>query len=84
MNVKVRYLTREEALKLENLARTEPGRKLIENLEKIRIIDIEGFDFQADGGCHVANTREVGKIYLTGFENKGSHHKRVEIKLEGT
>jgi misacylated tRNA(Ala) deacylase len=84
LSVKIRYLTKDEALKVENLARTEPGRKLIESLDKVRIIDIEGLDFQADGGCHVANTKEVGKITLLGFENKGSHHKRIEIKLEGT
>ena len=84
LSVKIRYLTKEEALKVENLARTEPGRKLIESLDRVRIVDIEGLDFQADGGCHVANTKEVGKISLLGFENKGSHHKRIEIKLEGT
>lgn len=77
-------LSKEEALSIENLARTEPGRKLIESLDKIRVIEIEGLDMQMDGGTHVANTKEVGKISLLKFENKGSHNKRIEIKLDAS
>lgn len=50
-------------------------------LDKIRVIDIEGFDFQLDGGTHVSHTNEVGRISITKYENKGSHNKRIEIKL---
>ncbi len=74
-------LSREEALKIPNLSRTEPGRALIQRLEEVRVVDIDGFDMQADGGTHVANTNEVGTIKLSKFENKGSHNKRIEFVL---
>lgn len=80
-NVTVKFLTKEEAFKVPELARTEPGKELMKKLDTFRIIDIEGFDFQLDGGTHVKNTNELGKIELIKYTSKGSHNKRVEIKL---
>ncbi|MCL4375214.1 alanyl-tRNA editing protein [Candidatus Marsarchaeota archaeon] len=79
--VLAKNILREEALKIPNLSRTEPGRELIQRLEEVRIVEIEGFDMQADGGTHVSNTKEVGTIKLSKFENKGSHNKRIEFVL---
>lgn len=76
-----KILKKEEALGIENLSRTEPGRRLLESMEEVRVIVIEGFDMQMDGGTHVSNTKEVGKLVLAKFENKGSHNKRIEIAL---
>lgn len=76
-NISVKYLPSEEALKIPNLARTEPGRELIKRLPVVRIVDIEGVDAQADGGTHVNNTREIGKLSLNRIENKGKNNKRV-------
>jgi len=48
-------------------------------------IDLEGLgirDLQADGGTHVANTREVGVIKVVGHESKGRINKRIRIALE--
>lgn len=78
-----REIGREEALKMPNLARTEPGRLMIMGMETVRLIEIEGLDVQMDGGVHVANTREIGNIAFNAFENKGSHRKRVDVVLEG-
>ncbi len=80
--VLVKTLSKEEALRIESIARTAPGEELLKTLSSVRVIEIEGFDAQMDGGTHVANTKEVGKMILTGFENKGSHRKRIEIRLE--
>ena len=33
------------------------------------------------GGTHVANTREVGGIRVTGYESKGRINKRIRIEL---
>ncbi len=74
-------ITREEAKRIGGVARTAPGADLLEKLDTVRIIEIEGFDFQLDGGTHVANTNELGKISLIKFENKGAHNKRVEFGL---
>ena len=79
--VSSRIITREEALAMPNLARTEPGRELIKSMPEVRLVEIEGVDVQSDGGLHVANTREIGKMLFSKFENKGKHSKRVEITL---
>ena len=48
----------------------------------MRIVDIDGLDIQADGGTHVANTREVGTIRVLGHESKGRINKRLRIGVE--
>lgn len=80
--VTAREITRDEALAIPNLSRTEPGRELLKRLDFVRIVEIEGVDTQADGGLHVANLRELGKIVFGSFKNNGSHSKRLEIKLK--
>lgn len=75
-------ISREEALQMENLARTEPGRRLIESLETVRLIVIDDLDEQADGGTHVADSREIGKLVLTKVESKGKRNKRIGFTLE--
>lgn len=80
--VSVRFLGKEEALSIKELSRTGPGNELLRKLDTVRVIDIEGFDMQMDGGTHVANTNEVGKLSMLSYENKGSHNKRVTIKLD--
>ena len=82
LNVFQREITGDEALKIPGLARTEPGRELIRKLDQVRIIEIDNFDFQADGGTHVANTREVGKIVMQKIENKGKGHKRLTFTID--
>ncbi|MEM3811388.1 MAG: alanyl-tRNA editing protein, partial [Thermoplasmata archaeon] len=55
---------------------------LPEKLETVRLIDIEGFDYQADGGTHVKNTAEVGTIKISKYESKGKANKRIYVSLE--
>jgi len=81
-DVFAKILSKEEALAIPNLARTEPGRELLKKLEIIRVVEIKDFDLQLDGGLHVANTREIGRLELSNFENKGSRRKRMEIILK--
>lgn len=77
----VRIIPREEAFAIPDLIRTKinllPG-----GISEVRIVDIEGLDLQADGGTHVANTREVGRIKVVGYENKGKINKRLRIVIE--
>ncbi|MEM0201812.1 MAG: alanyl-tRNA editing protein [Candidatus Micrarchaeaceae archaeon] len=80
--VSAREIDKDEALKMERLARTEPGRELIKSLDKVRVVEIEGLDMQADGGTHVRNTNEIGTMLLSNYENKGRHSKRIEIRLQ--
>jgi Ser-tRNA(Ala) deacylase AlaX len=65
---------RPELFKLETTFRHD--------LPELRLVDIEGFDVQADGGCHVASLREIGRLLLTKCENKGKANRRVYFELD--
>ncbi len=78
--VEVYELPREEALKNPDLIRTQVN-LVPERVKTIRIVEIEGIDTQADGGTHVANTGEVGRLEITGHKSKGRQNKRIEFVL---
>jgi misacylated tRNA(Ala) deacylase len=78
--VSIRFLPRAEAFQIPDLIRTRVN-LIPEGIAEIRVVNIEGIDQQADGGTHVANTREVGQVRITGSENKGKGNKRIEIML---
>ena len=79
-DVRVNVLPRDEAFAIPDLIRTKIN-LLPEGIERIRTIEIVGLDLQADGGTHVANTREVGGIRVTGYESKGRINKRIRLAL---
>jgi misacylated tRNA(Ala) deacylase len=79
-DVRVAVLPRDEAFAIPDLIRTKIN-LLPAGIEEIRTIEIVGLDLQADGGTHVANTREVGGIKVTGYESKGRINKRIRIEL---
>jgi misacylated tRNA(Ala) deacylase len=78
--VRVYGLPREEALENPDLIRTQVN-LVPERVRTVRIVEIENLDTQADGGTHVANTREVGEIEITNHKSKGRQNKRVEFSL---
>ncbi len=78
--VRVRVLPRDEAFAIPDLIRTKVN-LLPPGIEEIRTIEIVGLDLQADGGTHVTNTREVGRIRVTGYESKGRINKRIRVAL---
>ncbi len=80
-DVRVNVLPRDEAFKIPDLIRTKIN-LLPPGIEEIRTIEIVGLDLQADGGTHVANTREVGQIRVTGYESKGRINKRIRLVVE--
>jgi misacylated tRNA(Ala) deacylase len=79
--VKVKILPRAEAFAIPDLIRTKINR-LPEGIAEVRTVEIEGLDLQADGGTHVANTREVGRIRVTDYKSKGKINKRIEVVIE--
>lgn len=79
-DVTVRFLPRDEAFAIPDLIRTKIN-LLPPGITEIRIVEIAGLDLQADGGTHVANTREVGGIQIVGTRSKGRSNKRLEIEL---
>jgi len=78
--VRVYELERERALANPDLIRTQVN-LVPERVRRIRVVEIQGLDMQADGGTHVANTREVGRIEITGHKSKGRLNKRLEFVL---
>ncbi len=79
--VVVKFLSKNEAESIPELARTKPGQELLKKLETVRVVEIVGLDIQMDGGTHVKNIKEIGGIKIINFENKGSHNKRIEFVL---
>ena len=77
----VKILPREEAFKIPDLIRTKIN-LLPEGITEVRTVEIEGLDLQADGGTHVANTSEVGRIHVTDYKSKGKINKRIEVAIE--
>jgi misacylated tRNA(Ala) deacylase len=79
--VGVKILPRDEAFAIPDLIRTKIN-LLPPGITEVRTVEIVGLDLQADGGTHVANTREVGAIRVTGYESKGRINKRIRIALD--
>jgi misacylated tRNA(Ala) deacylase len=79
-DVLVRILPRAEAFQIPDLIRTKIN-LLPEGIREVRTVEIVGLDLQADGGTHVANTREVGTLRVVGTRSKGKANKRLEIEL---
>lgn len=77
--VEVYYKPRDEALKDPNMVKL--ANAMPPEVKDLRIVDIKGFDYQADGGCHVKSLKEVGKIEFLKAENKGKANRRVYFKL---
>ena len=77
----VRILPREEAFQIPDLIRTKIN-LLPEGISEVRTVEIVGLDLQADGGTHVANTSEVGRIRITETKNKGGIFKRIYVALD--
>jgi misacylated tRNA(Ala) deacylase len=78
--VEVRWVEAAELVRNPSLVRVRPD--LLPSDGRLRLIDIVGFDVQADGGTHVRSSAEVGRIRLERFENKGARNKRLYVTLE--
>ncbi|MDV3293648.1 MAG: alanyl-tRNA editing protein [Nitrososphaerales archaeon] len=75
VDVKSFFMNREEAMRvpgLVKLANAAPP-----SVEVLRIVQIGDVDTQADGGVHVKNTREIGRVVGLRSENKGKSNRRL-------
>ena len=81
-NIDVRsfYLPREEAMKIPGVVKLAGA--LPPSISTLRIVEIPGVDIQADGGTHVRNLAEVGKIEIIKLENKGKENRRIYFTLK--
>lgn len=76
-----RILPRQQAFAIPDLIRTKIN-LLPQGIQQVRVVEIEGLDLQADGGTHVANTREVGPLRIVDYKSKGAANKRLVLALE--
>lgn len=80
-DVVVRVLPREEAFAIPDLIRTKIN-LLPEGISEVRTVELVGLDLQADGGTHVTNTREVGRLRVANYKSKGKINKRIYVELD--
>jgi misacylated tRNA(Ala) deacylase len=78
--VKFSFISREEAEKNPKITKLAKG--LPPAIRELRVVEIEGFDINACGGTHLANTKEIGRIRIVGLVNKGKNNRRIYFKLE--
>ena len=79
--VRVDILPRDKAFQIPDLIRTKIN-LLPEGISQVRVVEIVGLDLQADGGTHVRNTSEVGKVRVTDYKSKGAINKRIYLAIE--
>lgn len=79
--VRVAILPRAEAFQIPDLIRTKIN-LLPEGITEVRTVEIVGLDLQADGGTHVKNTNEVGRMRIVDYKSKGRINKRIYVELE--
>ena len=80
-DIRVAILPREEAFQIPDLIRTKIS-LLPENIKEVRTVEIVGLDLQADGGTHVKNTSEVGRMHVVDYKSKGKINKRIYVELD--
>jgi misacylated tRNA(Ala) deacylase len=79
--VQTNILPREEAFRIPDLIRTKIN-LLPPGIEFVRTVELVGLDLQADGGTHVHNTAEVGRMRIVDYKSKGKINKRIYVRLE--
>jgi len=80
LELRIYSLPREKAMEIEGVVKL--AKALPPSVKELRIVEIPGIDIQADGGTHVRNLKEVGRIRILKLENKGTHNRRIYFTLE--
>ncbi len=78
--VKTYFMPREEALKIPDMVKLATA--FPPSVDQLRVVEIVGVDRQADGGNHVHDLKEIGRIELLKMENKGKTNRRVYYTVQ--
>jgi Ser-tRNA(Ala) deacylase AlaX len=73
-------ISRREAESIQNLCKLAKG--LPPAIHDIRVLKIGEIDEQPDGGTHVKNIKEIGKLKFISVDNKGTSRRRIYFALE--
>ena len=77
--VKTYFMKKQEALRIAGITKLAVAAP--PDVKELRIVEIEGYDIQADGGVHVKGLGEIGKIEPLKFENKGKSNRRLYFTI---
>jgi alanyl-tRNA synthetase len=66
--IDARILPREDAFAIPDIIQN----LIPDDVEDIRIVDINGLDVQADGSTHVASTKQIGRMTVVKVETKAA------------
>lgn len=77
--VTVDYMSKDSVLQKPALARLAMG--LPKDIKEFRIVRIGDIDEQVDGGTHIKNLEEIGKIEIIKTVNKGKNNRRMYFVL---
>ncbi len=80
LNVKTFFMKRDEAL--ANPGFVKLANAMPPSVDVLRIVQIGDVDTQADGGVHVLNTSEIGRVVGLKTENKGKSNRRLYFTVE--
>jgi misacylated tRNA(Ala) deacylase len=80
LEVKTYFMKREEAL--ANPGFVKLANAMPPSVDMLRIVQIGDVDTQADGGVHVKNTLEIGKVVAVKTENKGKSNRRLYFTVQ--
>jgi Ser-tRNA(Ala) deacylase AlaX len=80
LEVKTYFMKSEEAL--ANPGFVKLANAMPPSVDMLRIVQIGDVDTQADGGVHVRNTREIGRVVAVKTENKGRSNRRLYFTVE--
>ena len=79
LDVSVTSMPRSEVEASPELCKLAKG--LPPGIDVLRMVKIGDVDIQPDGGTHVKNTSEIGKVELVKLENKGKSNRRLYFRL---
>lgn len=77
--VSITFMKRENALLDSNMIKL--ANKLPPLVKELRVVEIEGIEYQACGGPHVSNINEIGKIEIVKIKNKGKGNRRLYYEV---
>lgn len=78
--IKTYEMSREDVEKNPDMVKLAKG--LPPFIKILRIVEIDNFDKQPDGGTHVKSLKEIGTIKFLKAENKGKNNRRVYFTID--
>ncbi len=81
IKVKKYFATRQEVIETISEKRRNLFSRLPENINEIRVVEIDSVDKCPCAGTHVDNLSEIGHIRIIETKNKGSNRTRVSFEL---